>query len=368
MSSHDVSVSKAPYGTLADGTEIDRYTLANRRGMTVRIITYGGVITEINTPDVRGRLANVALGFDNLADYVAKSPYFGAIVGRYANRIARGAFTLEGASYALARNNGTNCLHGGLKGFSMQAWRAAPVPPAHGSAGLALAYTSPDGEEGYPGTLEVGVTYTLTDENELRIDYRASTDKTTVINLTNHTYFNLAGEGSREIFDHVLRLEARHYTPVDSAFIPTGAIRPVTGTPFDFTRPTAIGARIHDADPQIALARGYDHNFVIDRPAGHSALIRIAEVFDPVSGRVLKASTSEPGVQLYTGNSLDGALVGPSHHHYPRGDAFALETQHYPDSPNQPSFPTTVLRPEQEFQSTTVFAFGAADRSGAFAR
>ena len=356
----DVSVTVAPYGTLADGTAIDQYTLANQRGMTVKIITYGGIVTEINTPDRKGKTANVALGFDNLADYVAKSPYFGAIIGRYANRIAKGTFTLDGTTYHLPINNGVNSLHGGIMGFDKHVWSATIVPPAHGEAGLKLSYTSVDGEEGYPGTLKVDVTYTLTSSNDLRIDYHATTDAPTIINLTNHTYFNLAGEGSGDVFDQVLWLKAHNYTPVDATLIPTGEIAPVAGTPFDFTRPTAIGLRIRDADPQIVIAQGYDHNFVIDRPAGDSSLILIAKAVDPASGRVLKTYTTEPGVQLYTGNFLDGTLVGPSHHTYRQGDAFTLETQHYPDSPNQPLFPSTVLRPSQTFTSTTVYAFGVA--------
>jgi aldose 1-epimerase len=359
----DVSVSKAHYGTLADGTAVDQYTLANERGMTVKIITYGGIVTEIDTPDSHGKVANVALGFDSLGGYVAKSPYFGAIIGRYANRIAKGMFTLDGVTYTLAVNNGVNALHGGIKGFDKQVWQASIVAPKHESAGLKLSYTSPNGEEGYPGTLKVDVTYTLTNKNELRIDYHATTDKATVINLTNHTYFNLAGEGSGDVFDQVLWLKAHNYTPVDSTLIPTGVIAPVAGTPFDFTTPTAIGARIREADPQIVIAQGYDHNFVIDRAAGDSSLILIAKAVDPASRRVLKTYTTEPGVQLYTGNFLDGTLVGPSHHTYRQGDAFTLETQHYPNSPNQPKFPSTVLRPGQTFSSTTVYAFGVSHES-----
>jgi aldose 1-epimerase len=355
----DVTVTKAPYGALADGRAIDQYTLANQSGMTVKIITYGGIVTEIDTPDRHGKTADVALGFDNLGDYVAKSPYFGAIIGRYANRIAKGKFTLDGTPYTLAVNNGVNALHGGIKGFDKQVWAATVVPPSHGSAGLKLDYTSVNGEEGYPGTLKVDVTYTLTNTNQLRIDYHATTDKATVINLTNHTYFNLAGEGSGDVFDQVLWLKAHNYTPVDPTLIPTGVIAPVAGTPFDFTKPTAIGLRIRDADPQIVIAQGYDHNFVIDRPAGDTSLMLISKVFDPASGRVLKTWTTEPGVQVYTGNFLDGTLVGPSHHTYRQGDAFTLETQHYPDSPNEPAFPSTVLRPSQTFTSTTVYAFSA---------
>jgi aldose 1-epimerase len=355
-----VTITKAPYGTLADGTAIDEYTLSNQRGMTVKVITYGGIVTEINTPDRKGKTANVALGFDNLADYVAKSPYFGAIIGRYANRIAKGTFTLDGTTYHLPINNGVNSLHGGIMGFDKHVWSATIVPPAHGEAGLKLSYTSVDGEEGYPGTLKVDVTYTLTKSNDLRIDYHATTDAATIINLTNHTYFNLAGEGSGDVFDQVLWLKAHNYTPVDATLIPTGEIAPVAGTPFDFTKPTPIGLRIREADPQIVIAQGYDHNFVIDRPQGDSSLILIAKAVDPASGRVLKTYTTEPGVQLYTGNFLDGTLVGPSHHTYRQGDAFTLETQHYPDSPNEPTFPSTVLRPGQTFTSTTVYAFGVA--------
>jgi aldose 1-epimerase len=354
-----VSVSKAPYGTLADGTAIDQYTLASWHGITVKIITYGGIVTEIDTPDRAGKIANVALGFDNLADYVAKSPYFGAIIGRYANRIAKGTFTLDGTTYHLPINNGVNSLHGGIMGFDKHVWTATVVPPSHAGAGLKLSYTSVNGEEGYPGTLKVDVTYTLTSNNQLRIDYHATTDLATIINLTNHTYFNLAGEGSGDVFNQVLWLKAHNYTPVDSTLIPTGVIAPVAGTPFDFTKPTPIGLRIRDADPQIVIAQGYDHNFVIDRPAGDSSLILIAKAVDPISGRVLKTYTTEPGVQLYTGNFLDGTLVGPSHHTYRQGDAFTLETQHYPDSPNEPAFPSTVLRPAQTFTSTTIYAFSA---------
>jgi aldose 1-epimerase len=352
------TVSVAPYGTLDDGTAIDQYTLANQRGTTVKIITYGGIVTEINTPDAEGTVANVALGFDNLADYVAKSPYFGSITGRYANRIANGEFTLDGITYTLAKNNGPNSLHGGIKGFDKRVWAGTIVPD-----GVKFSRTSPDGEEGYPGTLQVDVTYTLTNKNELRMDYHATTDKATVINLTNHTYFNLGGEGSGSIYDHVLWLKASNYTPVDATLIPLqpAEIAPVAGTPFDFTTPTAIGARIRDAHPQIVIGQGYDHNFVIDRPAGDTSLMLISSVTDPATGRVLKTWTTEPGAQLYTGNFLDGTLVGPSHHTYRQGDAFALETQHFPDSPNHPSFPTTVLRPGQTFSSTTIYAFSAGD-------
>ncbi len=354
-----VTVSKAPYGTLDngtvdDGTAIDQYTLANQRGMTVKIITYGGIVTEIDTPDRHGKIANVALGFDNLADYVAKSPYFGAIIGRYANRIAKGTFTLDGTTYTCPSTTASTRCTAASTASTSTVWTATVVP-----GGRQAQLHELDGEEGYPGTMKVDVTYTLTNKNELKIDYHATTDKATIINLTNHTYFNLAGEGSGDVFDQVLWLKAHNYTPVDSTLIPTGVIAPVAGTPFDFTKPTAIGLRIREADPQIVIGQGYDHNFVIDRPAGDTSLMLISKAFDPASGRVLKTWTTEPGVQLYTGNFLDGTLVGPSHHTYRQGDAFTLETQHYPDSPNQPDFPSTVLRPAQTFTSTTVYAFSA---------
>ena len=357
--SGDVTVTKAPYGTLdnGDGTTsaIDQYTLASKKGLTVKLITYGGIVTEINTPDRKGKVANVALGFDNLADYVAKSPYFGSITGRYANRM-RWAHSRSTASCTTCRSTTppTRCT-AVIKGFDKRVWTATVVP-----GGVKLSYTSPDGEEGYPGTLMTDVTYTIVNGSDLKIDYHATTDKATVVNLTNHTYFNLAGEGSGTIENQVLWLKAHKYTPVDPTLIPTGELAPVAGTPFDFTKPTAIGLRIRDAHEQIVIGQGYDHNFVIDRPAGDTSLMLISKVADPVTGRVLKISTTEPGVQLYTGNFLDGKLVGPSGHTYRQGDAFALETQHYPDSPNQPDFPSTVLRPGQTFASTTVYSFGVA--------
>ena len=352
-----VTVSKAPYGTLDngtvdDGTAIDQYTLANQRGMTVKIITYGGLDTEIDTPDRHGKIANVALGFDNLADYVAKSPYFGAIIGRYANRIAKGTFTLDGTTYHLPINNGVNSLHGGIHGFDKHVWTPTVVP-----GGLKLSYTSVDGEEGYPGTMKVDVTYTLTNKNELKIDYHATTDKATIINLTNHTYFNLEGEGSSDTYDHKLTINANAYTPVDPTLIPTGDIDPVEGTPMDFRQPHAIGERIRNGNfEQLVIGRGYDHNWVLARK-GSKKLFKAARVVEPDSGRVLEVLTTEPGIQFYAGNFLDGTLVGTSGRMYRQGDGFALETQHYPDSPNHDNFPSTVLRPGDVYQTTTVYKF-----------
>jgi aldose 1-epimerase len=354
------TISSEPYGTV-DGEAVELYTLTNANGMEVKIMTYGGIVQSIRVPDRDGTMANVALGFDGLDDYVESSPYFGCITGRYANRIARGTFNLEGTRYFLALNNGTNALHGGEKGFDKYVWAAEEINDADG-VGLTLSRTSPDGEEGYPGNLDVEVTYRLTDANELRIDYHATTDAATIVNLTNHSYFNLAGEGSGSIFDHELQLMAGNYTPTDETAIPTGEIAPVAGTPFDFTQPHPIGERIRDASSeQIVLGRGYDHNYVLDRESpDDTSLMLAARVHEPESGRTMEISTTEPGIQFYSGNFLDGTLVGPSGGVYRQGDGFALETQHYPDSPNQPSWPSTELQPGEEYTSTTVYAFSAS--------
>jgi aldose 1-epimerase len=355
------SISKDFFGTTPGGERVDRYTLGNGR-MRVRILTYGGILQTIEVPDRRGRLGNVTLGFDNLADYVARSPYFGCITGRYANRIAEGRFTLDGTAYQLPINNPPNSLHGGDVGFDKHVWAATEIRDRH-SVGLRLTFTSPDGDQGYPGTLRSTVTYTLTRDNEIKMDYRATTDKPTVVNLTNHAYFNLNGEGTGSIEDHKLRLNATRYTPVDATLIPTGTIDPVAGTPMDFTRSTAIGERIRDGFPQLVIGRGYDHNYVLDRrDPTYRKLELAAQVADPDSGRQLTITTTEPGIQFYSGNFLDGTLVGTSGRMYRQGDGFALETQHYPDSPNQPAFPSTVLRPGQVYQTTTIYQFGTTGR------
>jgi len=352
------TVSRAPWGKTPDGTPVERYTVKNSHGMTVRILSYGGIIQSLQAPDRRGHKANVVLGFDNLQDYVDKSPYFGAIIGRYANRIAKGTFTLDGTTYRLPVNDGPNTLHGGTKGFDKIVWTATTFTTPK-TAGVVLRHTSPDGDMGFPGKLTTQVTYTLDQKNQLRMDYRATTDAPTVINLTNHAYFNLAGEGSGDIYDHRLKIWAKSYTPVDKTLIPTGEIAKVAGTPFDFRRSTAIGDRIREDDQQLIYGLGYDHNWVLDRSSG-TGLQRAARARDPQSGRILTVSTTEPGLQFYSGNFLDSTLVGTSGRMYRQGDAFTLETQHYPDSPNQPNFPSTVLRPGEEFRSSTIYGFSAS--------
>jgi len=351
-------ITMAPFGTLADGTKVDVYTLTNSHRVEVKILTYGGILQSIKIPDRHHRFANVALGFDNLADYVAKSPYFGCITGRYANRIALGKFSLNGTTYQLPINNPPNSLHGGDVGFDKHVWAATPHTGNH-SVALALTFTSPDGDQNYPGTLANEVTYTLTDKNEIRMDYRArlvgSSNLKTIINLTNHAYWNLAGEGSSDIYGHKLKINASHYTPVDPTLIPTGEIAPLGGTPLDFRHSTAIGARIRDGHPQLVIGRGYDHNWVLDRHG--SGLELAARVVEPRSGRVLEVITDQPGLQFYSGNFLDGTLVGTSGRMYRQGDGFALETQHYPDSPNHANFPSTVLAPGQLYETTTIYKF-----------
>lgn len=347
-------IKKEAFGATRNGKPVELYTLTNQHGMEVRIMTYGGIVVSLRAPDKNGHFADVVLGSDKLDGYLGGSPYFGALIGRYGNRIANARFTLDGKEYVLAKNNGPNSLHGGIKGFDKVVWQAEPVEKT-GETGLILKYTSADGEEGYPGTLNATVTYRLDEENELTINYRATTDKATPVNLTNHSYFNLAGEGNGNILAHVLMLNADHFTPVNETLIPTGEISSVKGTPLDFTQPTAIGARINDHYEQLVLGHGYDHNFVINRKA--PGLAFAARVYEPTSGRVLEVYTSQPGVQFYTGNFLNGTITGKHGHVYMQRSAFCLETQHYPDSPNQPSFPSTILRPGEIYQSTTAYKF-----------
>ena len=352
------TVSKLTTQASYAGKPIEMVTLKNSHGLEVQAITYGAIITSIKVPDKAGKIADVALGFDRPEQYWAEPfpPYFGAIVGRYGNRIAKGKFTIDGKPFSLAINNTPNSLHGGTKGFDKQLWTVTTKDGAGGSSAT-FSRTSPDGEEGYPGALQARVTYTLTEKNELIVDYHATTDKATPVNLTQHSYFNLAGEGSGTILDHELTIDADRYTPVDDTLIPTGELAPVQGTPFDFRKATAIGARIEQANAQLTNGKGYDHNWVLNRKAAglqHAATLR-----DPKSGRTLDIATTEPGLQFYSGNFLDGTIKGKGGHVYALRSGLCLETQHYPDSPNKPSFPSTILQPGKSYESRTVFTFSA---------
>ncbi len=350
-----MSITEHRFGTTADGIAVTCYTLTNGYGLEARIMTYGGILVALQTPDRAGNLADVTLGFDTLAPYLDGHPYFGALIGRYGNRIAHGTFRLLGTTYTLARNNGPNHLHGGVCGFDKRIWQAE-AEGTGGAACLRLTYESRDGEEGYPGNLQVSVVYTLTSDNALRLDYTATTDEPTVVNLTNHTYFNLGA--SADIRDHELQLFADHYLPVDPTQIPTGELCPVAGTPLDFRVPTVIGARFQAADPQVQRASGgYDHTWVLDGDG--TPLLHAAQVFDPSSGRVLDVYTTQPGVQFYTGNMLDGSISGKGGRRYAKHSGFCLETQHFPDSPNQPQFPSTLLTAGQTYHQTTVYQFSA---------
>lgn len=347
------SVERMDFGKTPDGTPVELYTLSNGR-ITAKVITYGGIITELHVPDRQGKTADVVLGFDTLEPYLTRSPHFGAITGRVANRIARAEFTLDGREYKLAANNGRNTLHGGLKGFDKKVWKAEDVS-GPGTSALKLTYLSKDGEEGFPGNLSVSVTYTLSPNDSLRIEYAATTDKATPVNLTNHSYFNLAGQGAGTILGHEMMIAADQYTPSDDEFIPTGQLAPVRGTPLDFTSPTPIGARFDQLKKE---PRGYDDNYVI-RNEGQSPAFAV-RVRDPESGRVMEMFTTEPGVQFYTGNFLDGTLKGKGGAVYPKNGGFCLEAQHYPDALHQPSFPPIILRPGQTYTQTTIYKFSAS--------
>ncbi len=347
-------VTRTETSTLVGGKPVEVFTLTNAAGAEVKAMTFGGIITSWRVPDRRGQLADIVLGYDDPAQYVKdNSPYFGAIVGRYGNRIAKARFTLDGRTYPLAANNGVNHLHGGVQGFDKVLWQGEAL---RGGTGVVFTRTSADGEEGYPGNLKARVTYTLTDKNELVVAYEATADKPTVVNLTQHTYFNLAGQGTGNILGHVLRINADRYTPVDATLIPTGELAPVDKTPFDFRQPTAIGARIQSEHPQIQFGRGYDHNWVLARSGAGLSLA--ADVYEPTSGRTLQVRTTEPGVQFYAGNFLDGTITGKGGRVYQQRSGFCLETQHFPDSPNQPTFPSTTLRPGETYRSRTVFTTG----------
>jgi aldose 1-epimerase len=372
-----LTIDKQPFGTLPDGSAVDKYTLSNARGMSVSILTYGGIIQSLTVPDRRGREANVTLGFADLAgylspEYVKSNPYFGAIIGRYGNRIGGAKFTLDGTTYTLDPNNNGNTLHGGNTGFDKVLWNAEEVPASDGMVGLRLSRLSKAGEgcanpptacTGFPGNLQVSVLFTLDNQNRLHLDYTATTDAPTVVNLTNHSYWNLAGEGSGTIENHLLRINADRFTPVDAGLIPTGELRAVAGTPFDFRTFHTIGERLRENDQQLVFGRGYDHNFVLNGTSGQG-LNPAAQLVDPSSGRVLTILTDQPGLQFYSGNFLDGTLYGTSGRQYRQGDGLALETQHFPDSPNKPQFPSTRLDPGQTYRTSTVYAFSTVHGHG----
>ena len=350
-------IRKESFGKTASGAQIDLYTLSNKKGMEVAITNFGATVVALKVPDRAGKAADVVLGFDTLEGYKNGTAYFGATVGRYGNRIGGGQFSIDGKTYTLPKNNGNNTLHGGIVGFNKKVWKAIA---GKDSESLEMSYLSVDGEEGFPGNLSVKVVFTLpADRNELKIDYTATTDQDTVLNLTNHSYFNLAGEGNGDILDHVLMLHAKRFTPVDKTLIPTGELRDVAGTPLDFTTATAIGKRISENYEQLVFGKGYDHNWVLARAEGEKGLTLATEAYDPKSGRKLEVLTTEPGVQFYSGNFLDGSAKGKGNKAYGQRAAFCLETQHFPDSPNHPNFPGTLLKPNSVFHSQTVFRFSA---------
>ncbi|MBZ5497469.1 MAG: galactose mutarotase [Acidobacteriia bacterium] len=348
-------IGKESFGT-KEGTQVDLYTLRNAKGLEAKITNYGGIVVSLKVPDRNGQFGDVVLGFDTLDGYlspefVKNNPYFGALIGRYGNRIGKARFTLAGKAYRLAANNGPNHLHGGVKGYDKVVWEARPLQGSEPA--LELRYLSKDGEEGYPGNLTITAVYTLTNDNALKVDFTASTDKETVVNLTHHSYFNLAGKG--DILGHEVMIQADKITPVDSGLIPTGALQPVQGTPFDFNTPTTIGARIGENNEQLKFGKGYDHNWVINKPMGELGLM--ARVYEPTSGRVLEVLSTEPGLQFYSGNFLDGTLKGKGGWVYQFRNGFCMEPQHYPDSPNKPDFPSVVLKPGQTYKNTIIYRF-----------
>jgi aldose 1-epimerase len=352
MTKEKPRIQKQVFGAATDARQVDIYTLTNANGLEAKIMSYGGVVVSLRVPDRQGKLGDIVLGYEQLDGYLKKGAYLGALIGRYGNRIGNGRFSLDGHQYKLAQNNGENHLHGGLIGFDKVVWTPAEVPASDG-ASLKLTYLSKDGEEGYPGNLSVTVVYTLSNKDELKISYSATTDKTTVVNLTNHSFFNLAGSGSN--LGHEITINADRFTPVDKGLIPTGELRSVKGTPMDFTAPAAIGARIDQDYEQLTFAGGYDHNYVLNKH--DSELSLAARVSEPGTGRIMEVYTTEPGVQFYSGNFLDGSITGKGGQVYQRRSAFCLETQHFPDSPNKPSFPSTVLKPGQRYSSTTIYKF-----------
>lgn len=347
-------ITRAAFGATAEGESVETYTLRNASGIEMRVISLGGIITHLKTPDRDGVMADIVLGLDSVDAYLTKSPYFGAIIGRYGNRIGKARFTIDGTEYPLAANNGPNHLHGGMKGFDKVVWAAETSESPEGQR-VIFTRTSPDGEEGYPGSLRTKVTYTLTNSNELVIEYEATTDKPTHVNLTHHSYFNLAGHNRGDILGHQLMIDADRYTPVDDTLIPTGELAPVEGTPFDFRQATPVGARIAQAgNEQLAFGKGYDHNWVLNG----TGFRRAARVVDPTTGRTLEVATTEPGLQFYSGNFLDGSITGKDGAVYAHRSGFCLETQHYPDTPNKPAFPTTLLKPGETYRTRTVYTFG----------
>lgn len=358
--SNNSMITKSSFGAMPDGTPIELYTLRNSKGAEADIMTYGGIVQKLKMPDRNGNIADIVLGFDNLNGYTSETylkncAYFGALIGRYGNRIGGAQFTLDGKTYKLAPNNNGNTLHGGIKGFDKVVWKGVKADVGPEGPRLELSYFSKDGEEGFPGNLNVTATYTLTEDNALKIQFKATTDKPTVVNLTHHSYFNLRGQGNGDILSHVVYINADKTTPVDKGLIPTGSLADVTGTPFDFRKPTAIGARIDDPDPILQYGPGYDHNWVTSNPLGKFGLQ--ARVTEPTTGRVMEVWSDQPGLQFYAGNFLDGSITGKDGKVYQRRNAFCFEPQHFPDSPNKPQFPSTELRPGETYHNTIVYKF-----------